>query len=129
MKKSNWVPLLISLFSFTVIIIIIFLVFSWLKIQGLSAWTGLMIAYLFILTAAGLGLISVKYVQNPESFSKYYFIVMIIRFFLGIIFVLAGLLLINENRIIFVTNFLVLYLLFLGFEIYYLITNFHSRTS
>ncbi len=129
MNKSVWLSLLIPVGLFSSFIVTAILLLHWLKVPGLSAWTGLMIAFLFIVTLSGLGLISVKYRQNQESFSKYYFIVMILRFFLGILFVLAGLLLINENRVIFVTNFLVLYLLFLGFEIYYLIANFHSRTS
>jgi hypothetical protein len=89
-------------------------------------WIGVMIAFFFFLTLIGIGLIAKKYEVNPDLFARYFFIVMIGRLFLGITFVTIGLYLNIENKFLFIINFLILYLLYLGFEIYYLITNFQS---
>jgi hypothetical protein len=93
----------------------------------LSSWTGYMIAFFFIITLFGIGIIGMKVMADSESFVKYYFLVMIGRLLLGIIFVTVGLYVLNENKVIFVTNFLILYLLYLGFEIFYIIAKFQSR--
>ena len=128
MKKSSGLSLFLNVGIFTLIIIFLVLGVNLLDNDLISNRIGLMIGFFFAITLGALGLILIKFKKNPESFSKYYFITMAGRLFLGVLFVWVGLILIKENRIIFVSNFLILYLLFLGFEIYYLITNFQSRT-
>ena len=128
MKKNQGISLFLNVGIFTLVIILTAFGINLLNNSLISARFGLMIAFFFIITLAALGLILLKFNKNPDSFSKYYFITMAGRLFLGVLFVWVGLILIKENRIIFVSNFLILYLLFLGFEIYYLITNFQSRT-
>ena len=128
MKKLSWRALTLKAGYFTAALFLSSYVLLKVNAGVVSKHIVPMLIFYFIITLGGLGLILGKTNVKPDSFSKYYFIVMMARLFLGISFVWAGLLIINENRIIFVTNFLVLYLLYLGFEIYYLITNFQSRT-
>jgi hypothetical protein len=128
MKKNFVLSLLLNVGIFTLCISLLSYGINLLNKGLISDRIGIMVAFFFIITSGALGLILLKFNKNPDSFSKYYFITMAGRLFLGVLFVWAGLILITENRIIFVSNFLVLYLLFLGFEIYYLITNFQSRT-
>ena len=100
--------------------------FNALHLRIVSRWIIPMIAFYFFITLAGVGLILSKYNRNPGSFIIYYFIVMGARFMISLLFLWLGLSFFNESRIIFVTNFLTLYLLFLGFEIYYLMVIFQS---
>ncbi len=126
MKKSPWRSLFLYVAIFTLILGIASFLIHLVRPGLISQSVLLMFVFFFIVTLAGLGLIIWKTGIYPESFAKYYFIVMTGRLILGISFVWAGLSIISENRIIFVGNFLVLYLLFLGFEIYYILAKFQA---
>lgn len=61
--------------------------------------------------------------KNPENFLAVYFSAMIGRLFISIIFATVFILTDRAHVFNFAINFLILYLLFLGFEIYGIITN------
>jgi hypothetical protein len=127
--KPAWLNLLLKVGLFTAIIVLGILILSWLKAGYTSKWIGYMILFFFLVTFSGLALILKKFKEEPGSFVRYFFSVMIARLMLAAVFVSAGLYLNFENRIIFVVNFLTLYLIYLGFEIYYLISNFQSGSG
>ena len=127
MKKLSFFSIFLKLSYFTVVLVLVALISRWAGFSYIDMWIGVMIAFFFIITLIGMALITKHYLLNPDSFAKYFFIVMIGRLFLGIIFVSVALYLNVENKFLFVINFLILYLFYLGFEIYYLITNFQSR--
>ena len=83
-----------------------------------------MIVFFSSITFAGIGLILKKSGKNPELFTKYYLIVMVARLMLSLSIIGGALYLKIDDRIVFVINFLILYLSYLGFEIYYLIVKF-----
>ena len=129
MKKLSWFSIFLHVSYFTSGIILIAFLLNALYKPFLSDWTGYMIAFFFIITLLGIGIIAMKFIADAESFVKYYFLVMVGRLLLGVIFVTIGLYVLNENKVIFVANFLILYLLYLGFEIFYIIAKFQSRTG
>lgn len=61
--------------------------------------------------------------NNSQKFLAVYFSAMIGRLFISIIFAAIFILTDRENVFNFAINFLLLYLLFLGFEIYGIMTN------
>lgn len=124
----SWIPVLLKVSYFTIFLILVILGIKWLNAALISQWAWIMTAFFYLITAGGIILILIKTAENVELFTRYYFIVMILRLLLAVLFVAAGLYLNIENKVIFVSNFLALYLLFLGFELYYLITNFQSQT-
>ena len=65
--------------------------------------------------------------MNPDNFSAVYFSAIIIRLFISVIFAAILVLTDREHVFAFSTNFLVLYLLFLGFEINGIMTNLHNH--
>lgn len=129
MKKLSLFTIFLKLSYFTIVLVLIAIILKWAGFPYTDKWIGIMIAFFFFLTLKGIALIVKHYLLNPDSFAKYFFIVMIGRLLLGIAFVTLGLYLNVENKFLFIINFLILYLFYLGFEIYYLITNFQSRTG
>lgn len=85
--------------------------------------------FFFVLTYASLYIIEKVTRRNEENFLAIYFSAMIGRLFISIIFATIFILTDKANIFNFSFNFLFLYLLFLGFEIYGIITNLrlHSK--
>ena len=61
--------------------------------------------------------------KNKADFHIYYMGSMTIRMLASMFFLLAFLLYMSENQIVFAINFLITYFAYTGFEIYYLLTN------
>jgi hypothetical protein len=69
-----------------------------------------------------------KTTQNDlEKLSKGFFSAMMLRLFVSIIIAVIIIYFDRANSTIFALNFLILYLLYLGFEIYYLISILQPR--
>jgi hypothetical protein len=65
--------------------------------------------------------------SKPTSdFHIFYFTAMTIRFFLAIIFLFFWILKLDSQKFTFIINFIVLYLFYVGFEIYFLIHNLRA---
>jgi hypothetical protein len=124
MKNPSVLTLSLKLAGFTVSLALFALFLNWKGISYCDKNTGIIMTFFFLITLSGMTLIVKKYNESPDSFVKYYFIVMILRLFFSISFITGGLYFNNGDKIVYIINFLVLYLLYLGFEIYYLITNF-----
>ena len=67
--------------------------------------------------------------RNVENFLAIYFSAMIGRLFISVIFAAIFILIDRANVFNFSINFLFLYLLFLGFEIYGIITNLRLHST
>ena len=83
----------------------------------------LVLIFFFLLTMASLYVIKKLTKKKPQSFLAIYFSAMIGRLFISIIFAAIFILVDRANVFNFSINFLILYLLFLGFEIYGIMTN------
>jgi len=83
----------------------------------------LVLIFFFLLTLASLYVIEKMTMKNTDNFLAVYFSAMIGRLFISIIFAAIFILTDRTHVFNFSINFLVLYLLFLGFEIYGILTN------
>jgi len=64
---------------------------------------------------------------NPEQPFKNFMTGTMIRMILSVLGILVILLFMDVSKIVLVVNFMVIYLLFLGFDIYSLLTNFRTQ--
>jgi hypothetical protein len=87
------------------------------------------LVFFFLLTLVSLYLIENFTKQNPENFLAVYFSAMIGRLFISIIFATIFILADRTHVFNFAINFLFLYLLFLGFEIYGILTNLRHHNN
>ncbi len=83
----------------------------------------IVLLFFFLLTLASLYIIDKLTKHNPDNFLAVYFSIMIARLFISIIFAAIFILGDRTHVFNFSINFLFLYLLFLGFEIYGIMTN------
>src|SRR5210317_784710 len=81
------------------------------------------LVFFFLLTWFSLYIIEKITRKKPDNFLAVYFSAMIGRLFISIIFATIFILTDRTHVFNFSINFLVLYLLFLGFEIYGIMTN------
>lgn len=65
--------------------------------------------------------------KNPENISRNYFVAMLIRLFASVLVALLFIYFDRENASVFAGNFIVLYFMYLGFEIYALMSNLQSH--
>jgi len=83
--------------------------------------------FFFFLTLSSLLAIGYATTKFPKNFMIFYFTAMIVRLFISIIVAAVIILTDKSNVLIFAINFTFLYLLFLGFEIYSILTNLHQH--
>ena len=125
-KLNNKIPFLgLYLFAFIVGLILLLLKFIMPDIMYHDIWA--IFAFFFFLTLASLYVIQRLAAKKPKNFLTIYFSVMVIRLFISIIFAAIFILLDRDNVFIFAINFMALYLSFLGFEIYGIITNLRTH--
>ena len=113
----------LALYKFSLFIAIGLLICSFIIPQFVYQKVWIIIAFFVLLTLASLAVIEKITKKNPDNFLAIYFSVMIGRLFISIIFAVVFILTDREHLFNFSFNFLILYLLFLGFEIYGIITN------
>jgi hypothetical protein len=115
--------------TFTLLIGAIQFVILQLKEEWFYEYQWLLLLYFFILTLASLMIVERTARKNIDDVSKGFFGAMMLRFFLSIIFALVVIYWDRQGAIIFAMNFIILYLLYLGFEIYYLVNNLQLRIN
>ena len=89
----------------------------------------MVLLFFFLLTLASLYIIEKFASKNPDNFLAIYFSAMIGRLFISIIFAAIFILTDRAHVFNFAINFLILYLLFLGFEIYGIMTNLRQNNE
>lgn len=87
------------------------------------------LVFFVLLTLVSLYIIESLTKQNPDNFLAVYFSIMIGRLFLSIIFATIFILADRPHVFNFSINFMFLYLLFLGFEIYGIMTNLRPNNT
>ena len=111
------------LYRFTFFVIIVVFGMSFIIPQYIYHKIWLVLIFFFLLTMASLYIIQKLTKDKSERFLAVYFSAMIGRLFISIIFAAIFILTDKANVFNFAINFLFLYLLFLGFEIYGIMTN------
>jgi hypothetical protein len=88
-----------------------------------------LLLYFYLITFLSIVIIEKTTQQDAEKLSKGFFTAMMLRLFISVIIAIVIIYLDRVNSTIFALNFLILYLLYLGFEIYYLISILQPRLS
>lgn len=85
--------------------------------------------YLFFFVITSLSLLGLEQIRKhqPDKFINSYFIIMLTRLFISLGLALIFIIFDKQNAKIFVANFAALYLFFLGFEIYGILTNLRQH--
>ena len=88
-----------------------------------------LLLYFYLITILSIVIIEKITQQDEEKLSKGFFSAMMLRLFVSVIIAIVIIYFDRVNSTIFALNFLILYLLYLGFEIYYLINVLQPRLS
>lgn len=88
-----------------------------------------LLLYFYLITFLSIVIIEKTTQQDVEKLSKGFFSAMMLRLFVSVIIAIVIIYIDRVNSTIFALNFLILYLLYLGFEIYYLISILQPRLS
>ena len=113
----------LGLYKFSILVVMGVFLFNFFvpKYTYHNVW--IIVAFFFLLTLASLYIIEKMTRKKASSFLAVYFSAMVGRLFISIIFAAIFILTDRTHVFNFSINFLVLYLLFLGFEIYGIMTN------
>lgn len=123
----NMKAILRQLFIFSGIMIAGMLVLQFACPQILYDKVWWLFLFFFFLTLSSLFVIGYATDKSPKNFMLFYFAAMIVRLFISIL-VAAVIILADKSHVfIFAINFTFLYLLFLGFEIYSILTNLRQH--
>lgn len=112
-----------ALYKFSLVVVIGILICSFVIPQFVYPRVWIILIFFVLLTLASLAAIEKITKKDSDNFLAIYFSVMIGRLFISIIFAVVFILTDREHLFNFSFNFLILYLLFVGFEIYGIITN------
>ena len=85
--------------------------------------------YFYLITLLSLWIVERSVINDAENLAKGFFSAMMLRLFVSIIIAMIIIYYDRTNSTIFALNFLILYLLYLGFEIYYLISIVQARLN
>lgn len=116
-----------QLLYFTGILIAIILLVQFASPQVLYNQIWVIFLFFFLLTLSSLLVIGYATEKSPKNFMIYYFSAMMVRLFISILVAAVFILIDKTNVFVFATNFTALYLLFLGFEIYSILTNLREQ--
>ena len=88
-----------------------------------------LLLYFYLITVLSVVIIEKTTQRDAEKLAKGFFSAMMLRLFLSVIIAIVIIYFDRVNSTIFALNFLILYLLYLGFEIYYLINILQPRLN
>lgn len=115
--------------TFTLIVGTILFIIGKFKAEWIYEYQWLLVLYFFVLTMISLMIVEKTAKKDMDQISKGFFGAMMLRFFLSIILALVVIYFDREGAIVFAVNFIILYLLYLGFEIFYLINHLQLRIN
>jgi len=88
-----------------------------------------LLLYFYLITILSVVIIEKTTQKDAEKLAKGFFSAMMLRLFVSVIIAIVIIYIDRVNSTIFALNFLILYLLYLGFEIYYLISILQPRLN
>jgi len=114
---------------FTSIVLLIQIGIHYLNNDLLYKYQWYLLLYFYLITLLSLVIIEKTTQNDQEKLSKGFFSAMMLRLFVSIIIAIVIIYYDRANSTIFALNFLILYLMYLGFEIYYLISILQPRLN
>jgi len=115
--------------TFTLIVGAILFLIGKFKTEWIYEYQWLLVLYFFVLTLISLMIVEKTAKKDVDQISKGFFGAMMLRFFLSIILALVVIYFDRDGASVFAVNFIILYLLYLGFEIFYLINHLQLRIN
>lgn len=115
--------------TFTLIVGAILFLIGKFKMEWIYEYQWLLVLYFFVLTLISLMIVEKTAKKDVDQISKGFFGAMMLRFFLSIILALVVIYFDRDGASVFAVNFIILYLLYLGFEIFYLINHLQLRIN
>lgn len=115
---------MLKIIIFTIILATLIFVANQFLIPSLihtEVWV--MLGFFFVLALIGHRIIEIAFRRNKDNVAIFYFIVMLIRLLISIVFIVIFLYKGVPDRLLFAANFFILYLLYVAFEINSLLTN------
>ena len=88
----------------------------------------IMLGFFFALAVMGHRITEMAFQRSKDNVAIFYFVVMLIRLLISIIFIGIFLYKGVQDRVLFVMNFFILYLLYVAFEINSLLTNLRRNS-
>jgi hypothetical protein len=118
-----------KIFIFTAILAaVIYLASEFLVPNFIHTEIWVMLGFFFALAVMGHRIIQVALRNNPDNAAIYYFVVMLIRLLISAVFIAIYLYKGLSDKVVFIANFFILYLLFVAFEINSLLTNLRRNS-
>ncbi len=120
MNKSKTIT---TLWILSATVVVCTLLLYWLVPQVIYRWVWVLLIYFIAITMASYLVVQRIASRKRDNFMAAYFSAMLARLFLSIIVASVFILLDRSEVLLFAINFVVLYLLFLGFELYGIMSN------
>ncbi len=115
------------IYIYTVLISLTILLLYAIAPEWVYRFTWIIVLFFFLLTLGSIHLTKYTAKNWPGQFINIYFGIMTLRLFISVAFALVFIFKDRSQVFLFAITFLVLYLLFLGFEIYTIITNLRTH--
>lgn len=100
-----------------------------LLLQRVAGWEGVhphalgFVLFFAVFTAFTFRFVKAGYDRNPDNFTTYFMASVVLRFFVSVGVFVVYLILYKDASLRFAFNFMVLYFVFTGFEIYHIVRN------
>lgn len=115
------------IYIYTLLIVGTILIFQMVEPRWIYHNIWAIVVFLFLLTIGTIQLTRLASKKLNKQFINVYFAIMTIRLLISLGFAMVFIIKDRENVFAFGINFIVLYLLFLGFEIYTILTNLRTH--
>ncbi len=114
-------------FIYTVLVAITILIIQYVEPDWIYHYVWLVVLFLFLITLGTIRLTHIASKKLNKQFIQVYFAIMTVRLLISLGFALIFIVKDRDHVLVFGLNFIVLYLLFLGFEIYTILTNLRTH--
>ena len=112
---------------YTALVVITILIVKLLEPHWIYRHVWVIVIFLLLITMGTIQLTHLASKKLNKQFIQVYFAIMTIRLLISLAFALVFVIKDRENVLVFGLNFIILYLLYLGFEIYTILTNLRTH--
>ena len=126
MKKISF---FFALSGLTIILFAILLIVNHFQPSLIYSYTFYFLIYFFFLSLISHQFINFALKNKEGDFTSFYYLSMLIRFFLSIIIIFIVIYLDREHAVVASLNFLVIYFIYLAFEVVALIKSLKSNSN
>jgi hypothetical protein len=128
-QKPSQRVIMLKLILFTIILAILLYIADHFFIPSLiHAEIWVILGFFFALAIMGHRITQIAFQRNKDNVAIYYFVVMLIRLLISAVFIAIYLYKGIQDKMVFIGNFFILYLLYVAFEINSLLTNLRRNS-